>query len=44
MERRVRFLCQEPKEGEDGKEDFPNKDILDVELGMWKIYFDRAVN
>ena len=38
-------LCaKNPIEGEDGKEDFPNKDILDVELGTWKMYFDIAVN
>ena len=30
--------------GEDGKEDFPNEDILDIELGAWKMYFDGAVN
>ena len=38
------FCAKNPIEGEDGKEDFPNKDILDVELGTWKMYFDRAVN
>ena len=38
-------LCAEnPIEGEDGKEDFLDEDILDVELGTWKMYFDRAVN
>ena len=26
------------------KEDFPDKEILDVELRTWKMYFDRAVN
>ena len=31
-------------EGEDGREDLPDKDILDIELGTWKIYFDGAVN
>ena len=41
----VSDLCAEnPKKGEDGKEDFPDEDILDVELGTWKIYFDKAVN
>ena len=25
-----------------GKEDFLDKGILDVELGTWKMYFDRA--
>ena len=28
----------------DGKEDFPAEDILDVELGTWKMYFDEVVN
>ena len=28
----------------DGKEDFPAEDILDVELGTWKMYSDGAVN
>ena len=40
----IKFLCQEPVEGEDGREDLPDKDILDIELGTWKIYFDGAVN
>ena len=31
-------------EGEDGKEDFLDKDILDIELGAWKMYFNGAVN
>ena len=38
------FCAENPKKGEDGKEDFPNEDILDVKLGTWKIYFDKAVN
>ena len=38
------FCAVNPIEGEDGKEDFPDKDILNVELGAWKMYFDRAVN
>ena len=38
------FCAENPIEGEDAKEDFPNKDILDVELGAWKMYFDRAMN
>ncbi|XP_030930831.1 uncharacterized protein LOC115956660 [Quercus lobata] len=38
-------LCVEnPIEGENGKEDFPNEDILDVKLGTWKMYVDRTVN
>ena len=27
------FCAKNPIEGENGKEDFPNEDILDVELG-----------
>ena len=38
------FYAENPIEGEDGKEDFPEEDILDVELGTWKIYFDRVIN
>ena len=38
------FCAKNPVEGEDGKEDFPDEDILDVELGAWKMYFDGAVN
>ena len=38
------FCAENPIEGEDGKEDFPDEDILDVELGTWNIYFDRAIN
>ena len=30
--------------GENGKEDFPDEDILDIELGAWKLYFDGVVN
>ena len=32
------FCAENPIEGEDGKED-----SLDVELGTWKFYFDRAL-
>ena len=28
----------------DGKEDFLDEDILDIDLGAWKMYFDGAVN
>ena len=42
--RHVRFLCQESYKKEDGKEDFLDKDLLGVELGTWKMYFDRATN
>ena len=38
------FCVENPIEREDGKEDFPDKDILDVELGTWKMNFDRAIN
>ena len=38
------FFAKNLVEGEDGKENFPNEDILDVELGTWKMYFDGAVN
>ena len=38
------FCAKNPIEGDDGKEDFPDEDILDIELGVWKMYFDGAVN
>ena len=38
------FYAENPIEGENGKEDFPYKDILDIELGVWKMYFDGVVN
>ena len=31
-------------EGEYGRKDFPDEDILDIELGAWKMYFDGVVN
>ena len=31
-------------EGQDGRENFLDEDILNIELGAWKMYFDRAVN
>ena len=31
-------------DGENGKEDFPDEDILDIELGAWKLYFEGVVN
>ena len=40
----VNFCAENPIEGEDGRKKFPNEDILDTELGAWKMYFDRAVN
>ena len=38
------FCAKNPIKREDGKEDFLDKDILSVELGTWKMYFDRAAN
>ena len=38
------FCVENPMEGEDGREEFSNEDILDIELGAWKMYFDGAVN
>ena len=38
------FCTKNPIKEEGGKEDFPDEDILDVELGTWKMYFDRAVS
>ena len=37
------FYVENTIEGEDGKENFLDEDILDVELGTWKIYFDKAI-
>ena len=37
-------MSRESYRGKDGKEDFPDEDILDVELGTWKMYFDGAIN
>ena len=31
------FCAENPIKGEDGKEDFLNEDILDIELGLWKM-------
>ena len=38
------FFAENPIEGGDEKEDFLDEDILDIELGAWKMYFDGAVN
>ena len=38
------FCAENPIEGDDGKEDFPDDDILDIELRAWKMYFDEATN
>ena len=37
------FCAENPIEGEDGKQDFPNEDIFDIKLGAWKMYFDGAM-
>ena len=38
------FYAENPIKGENGKEDFLDEDILDFDLGTWKMYFDRAIN
>ena len=38
------FYVENLIKGDDGKEEFPNEGILDIELGAWQIYFDQAVN
>ena len=38
------FCVENPLKGKDGKEDFLDEDILDIELGAWKMYFDAAVD
>ena len=38
------FCAENLIEGEDGKKDFSDMDILDIELGAWKMHFDGAVN
>ena len=38
------FYAKNPIEGEDGKEDFLDEDILDVKLWTWKMYFNEAIN
>ena len=38
------FCAKNPIEGDDKKKDFPNNDILDIELGAWKMYFDEVMN
>ena len=38
------FCVENPKEGENCKEDFLDEDILDIKLGAWKMYFNGAVN
>ena len=38
------FYAEYPVEGKVGREDFLDEDILDIELGAWKLYFDGVVN
>ena len=38
------FCVENLLEEEDGREDFLDKDILDIKLGVWKTYFNGAVN
>jgi len=38
------FRVENPIEGKDGREDFPNGDILEIKLGSWKIYLNGTVN
>ena len=33
-----------PKEAEEIQGDFPDKDIMGIELESWKMYFDEATN
>jgi len=40
----LEFCVENHIEGKNGKEDFPDKDILDIKLEAWKMYFDGAVN
>ena len=38
------FCAKNLMEGEDGREDFLDEGILDVELRAWKMYFDGTLN
>ena len=38
------FCAENPMEGEDGREDFLDEDVLDIVLGVWKMYFNGMVN
>ena len=33
-----------PKEAEEIQRDFPDKDIMGIEVESWKMYFDGATN
>ena len=38
------FCAKNPVKGEDGREDFLDEGILDVEVRAWKMYFNGAGN
>ena len=38
------FCVENSVEGEDGREDFPDEDIFDIELRVGKMYFNGSVN
>ena len=38
------LYAENPIGGDDRKENFPDDDILDIELRAWKMYFDKATN
>ena len=38
------FCVENPVERKDGREDFLDEDVLEIELGAWKMYFDGAMN
>ena len=38
------FCAENPVEGRDGRKDFSDEDISNIELRAWKMYFDGAVN
>ena len=38
------FCVENPMEGEGSREDFLDENILNIELGPWKMYFDGLVN
>ena len=38
------FYAENPIKGEGSKKDFPNENILNIELRAWKMYFDGVVN
>ena len=38
------FCAENPIEGEYSREDFLNENILNIEIRVWKMYFDGVVN